>query len=153
MTRGSYAYDTPDAEGLTPSVQMYTVGHEYVPPGIFAGGMRYHGVSPILSTLYREKVLEAVAHGQVEAYSAGLMFTRAEGILLSPPSMYTVKEVVDQALECNKSGNESVILFSVTPAVESDRTPYDPLLDGRMEDETPPDDNFLSRSLGRFTRR
>lgn len=150
LTRGRYGYDTPDAEGLMPAVQMYTVGRDYVPPGIFAGAMRYHGVSPILSSLHREKVMEAVAHGQVESYSAGLMFTRSEGIMLSPASMYTVKEVVDRALECRESGKDATILFSVAPAAEADRTPFDSLLDGRMEDPVPPDENMLERSIGRL---
>ncbi len=133
LTRGIYAYDAADSEGLMPSVQMYTVGRDYDPPGVLNGSMRYHGVAPVVSALFREKYVDAIAHTQVEAFSAGLMFTRAQGIILSPSSMYTVKEVIEQAMRCKQENREAVILFSITPSVETERSVYDPLLDGTME--------------------
>ena len=146
LTRGVYAYDAADSEGLMPSVQMYTVGRDYDPPGVLTGSMRYHGVAPVISALYREKLVGAVPHSQIEAYSAGLMFTRAQGIILSPSSMYTVKEVVEQALRCKEEGKDEVILFSITPSVETERSVYDPLLEGTMENRRL-EEGQLARSL------
>ena len=110
---------------------------------------RYHGVAPIVSALYKEQHINAVAHGQIESYSAGLMFTRSEGIILSPHAMYTVKEVIEQALRSKLSGREETILFTVTPAVTSESTPYDLLLDGVLNDERP-EEVSLKKSLARF---
>ena len=149
LTRGVYTEESADAAGLMPQVPMYTLGREYAPPGVLAGAMRYHGVAPIVSALYREKHISAVAHGQIESYSAGLMFTRAEGIVLSPHAMYTVKEVIEQALRCKETGSDDTILFTVTPAVSTDSTPYDSLLDGLLHDEKT-EETSLKKSLGRF---
>jgi pyridoxal-phosphate dependent TrpB-like enzyme len=149
LTRGVYTEESADAAGLMPQVPMYTLGREYSPPGVLAGAMRYHGVAPIVSSLYREKYVEAVAHGQIESYSAGLIFTRSEGIVLSPHAMYTVKEVIEQAMRCKETGSEDTILFTVTPAVSTESSPYDSLLDGVMHDEKP-EEASLKKSLGRF---
>lgn len=146
LTRGVYAYDAADSEGLMPSVQMYTVGRDYNPPGVLSGSMRYHGVAPIVSALFREGFVQAVAHSQIEAYSAGLLFTRAQGIILSPSSMYTVKEVIEQAMRCKQEGREAVILFSITPSVETERSVYDPLLEGTMQNRRV-EESQLKRSL------
>ncbi len=146
LSRGVYAYDAADSEGLMPSVQMYTVGRDYNPPGVLNGSMRYHGVAPVVSALFRERHIEAVSHSQVEAYSAGLIFTRAQGIILSPSSMYTVKEVIEQAMRCKTENRESVILFSITPSVETERSVYDPLLEGTMQNRRI-EESQLSRSL------
>lgn len=146
LTRGVYAYDAADSHGLMPSVQMYTVGRDYDPPGVLNGSMRYHGVAPVVSALFREKYVDAVAHTEIEAYSAGLIFTRSQGIILSPSSMYTVKEVIEQAMRCKQEGKEEVILFSITPSIETERSVYDPLLDGVMQ-ERRLEESQLSRSL------
>jgi tryptophan synthase beta chain len=146
LSRGVYAYDAADSEGLMPSVQMYTVGHDYDPPGVLNGSMRYHGVAPIVSALFREGFVRAAVHSQIEAYSAGLIFTRAQGIILSPSSMYTVKEVIEQAMRCKEEGREAVILFSITPSVETERSVYDPLLDGTMQNRRV-EEGQLKRSL------
>ena len=151
LTRGVYAYDSADSAGQMPMVQMYTLGHEYTPPGIFAGGMRYHGVAPLVSALYREQLVEAVVHSQREAYEAGLQFTRSEGVVLSPASMYTVKEVIAEAQRCKVSGSDNVILFSITTSVDADSTPYDPLLSGELTD-TPAAEGSLTASVGRLLR-
>ncbi len=149
LTRGVYTEESADAAGLMPQVPMYTLGRDYAPPGVLAGAMRYHGVAPIVSSLYREKYIEAVAHGQIESYSAGLMFTRAEGIVLSPHAMYTVMEVIEQALRSKEKGTDDTILFTVTPAISTESSPYDELLDGVMNDEKP-EEASLTKSLGRF---
>jgi len=149
LTRGKYVYDSGDSAGQIPPVKMYTLGRDYAPPGIFAGGMRYHGVAPIVSALYRYGHVEAVAHRQREAFEAGLQFTRAEGLLLAPQSMYTLKEVIDEARRCKEDGASRTILFSVTASAEFDTSPYDPLLAGEIEDESPAED-LLKRSLARL---
>lgn len=146
LSRGIYAYDAADSAGLMPTVQMYTVGRDYDPPGILSGSMRYHGVAPVISALFREKYVQAVVHSQIEAYSAGLIFTRAQGIILSPSSMYTVKEVIEQAMRCRQEGREAVILFSITPSVETERSIYDPLLAGTMQNREI-EEGQLKRSL------
>ena len=151
LTRGVYTYDYADSGGQMPMVQMYTLGHEYTPPGIFAGGMRYHGVAPLVSALYREQLVEAVVHSQREAYEAGLQFTRSEGVVLSPASMYTVKEVIAEAHRCKDTGSGEVILFSITTSVDADSTPYDPLLSGELTD-TPAAEGSLTSSVGRLLR-
>ena len=137
LTRGVYTYDSGDAAGRIPQVMMYTLGRKYRPPGILARSMRYHGVAPIVSALYRSGQVEAVVHGQRAAFEAGLAFTRAEGIVLSPESMYTVREVIDEAERCTSSGEPKNILFSVTSAVDFDHSPYDALLAGDLKDELP----------------
>ena len=151
LTRGVYAYDSADSAGQMPAVQMYTLGRDYKPPGIFAGGMRYHGVAPLVSSLYREKLVEAVTHGQREAYEAGLEFTRTEGVALSPASMYAVKEVIEEAKRCRYDAREQAILFSVTTSIDADSTPYDPLLRGDLE-SAPVAEESLVRSVGRLLR-
>jgi len=152
LTRGVYVEESADSAGLMPQVPMYTLGREYSPPGVLAGAMRYHGVAPIISALYREKYLEAVAHGQIESYSAGLVFTRTEGVVLSPHTMYTVKAVIEQALRCKETGSADTILFTVTPMISTESTPYDLLLDGSMNDEKP-EETSLKKSMGRLIRR
>ncbi len=151
LTRGVYAYDSADSAGQMPMVQMYTLGHEYTPPGIFAGGMRYHGVAPLISALYKEQLVEAVVHSQLEAYEAGLEFTRSEGVVLSPASMYTVKEVIDEARRCKDRGKDDVILFSITTSIDTDSTPYDPLLSGELAN-APAAEGSLVSSVGRLLR-
>ncbi len=146
LTRGRYVYDSGDSAGQIPAVMMYTLGRDYAPPGIFAGGMRYHGVAPIVSALYRYGYVEAVVHGQREAFEAGLEFTRAEGIVLAPASMYTVREVIDEATRCREEGAARTILFSVTANAEFDASPYDALLTGEIED-LPPAEAGLEQSL------
>lgn len=149
LSRGVYAYDAADSEGLMPSVQMYTVGRDYNPPGVLNGSMRFHGVAPVVSALYRERHVQATVHSQIEAFSAGLMFTRAQGIILSPSSMYTVKEVIEQAMRCKAEKRDSVILFSITPSVETERSVYDPLLEGTMQNRRI-EESQLSRSLAQI---
>lgn len=152
LSRGVYTYESVDSAGLMPSVQMYTVGRQYDPPGILSGSMRYHGVAPVISLLYRNKYVEAVVHSQKNAYQAGLVFTRAQGIILSPSSMYTVKEVLDQALSCKEKGVSKTILFSITSSIETEKSVYDPLLNGTMNDEVL-EEGRLKRSLNSLLRK
>jgi tryptophan synthase beta chain len=112
MTRGVYAYDFGDLSKRTPMMQMYTLGHDFIPPGIHAGGLRYHGMSPIVSALYREKVIEVMALHQLECFEAGVLFARTEGIIPAPESCHAVRAAI---MEATKDLNEpKTILFNLS---------------------------------------
>jgi tryptophan synthase beta chain len=112
MTRGVYAYDFGDLSKRTPMMQMYTLGHDFIPPGIHAGGLRYHGMSPIVSALYREKVIEVMALNQLECFEAGVLFAKTEGIIPAPESCHAVRAAI---LEATKDLNEpKTILFNLS---------------------------------------
>ncbi|MCJ7617758.1 MAG: pyridoxal-phosphate dependent enzyme, partial [Desulfobacterales bacterium] len=102
LTCGEFRYDFGDTAGLTPLLKMYTMGHEYIPPSIHAGGLRYHGDSPIVSQLYADKVIDAVAYHQTEVFEAAVKFARTEGIVPAPESAHAIKCAMDKALECKK---------------------------------------------------
>ncbi len=112
MTRGVYAYDFGDLSKRTPMMQMYTLGHDFIPPGIHAGGLRYHGMSPIISALYREKVIEVMALHQLECFEAGVLFAKTEGIIPAPESCHAVRAAI---MEATKDLNEpKTILFNLS---------------------------------------
>ncbi len=104
LTKGIYAYDYGDATGLTPLLKMYTLGHDFVPPGIHAGGLRYHGASPLVSQLVHEGHVEAMAIPQIETFEAGVMFARTEGIIPAPESTHAIAATIRAARECTASG-------------------------------------------------
>jgi tryptophan synthase beta chain len=112
MTRGVYAYDFGDLSKRTPMMQMYTLGHDFIPPGIHAGGLRYHGMSPIVSALYREKVIEVMALHQLECFEAGVLFAKTEGIIPAPESCHAVRAAI---MEATRDLNEpKTILFNLS---------------------------------------
>jgi len=112
MTRGVYAYDFGDLSKRTPMMQMYTLGHDFIPPGIHAGGLRYHGMSPIISALYREKVIEVMALHQLECFEAGVLFAKTEGIIPAPESCHAVRAAI---MEATRDLNEpKTILFNLS---------------------------------------
>ncbi|NTV12785.1 MAG: TrpB-like pyridoxal phosphate-dependent enzyme [Desulfobulbaceae bacterium] len=112
MTRGVYAYDFGDLSKRTPMMQMYTLGHDFIPPGIHAGGLRYHGMAPIVSALYREKVIEVMALHQLECFEAGVLFAKCEGIIPAPESCHAVRAAI---MEATKDLNEpKTILFNLS---------------------------------------
>jgi len=113
---------------------MYTMGHEYVPPEIHAGGLRYHGDSPIISQLYDDKVIDAVAYRQTEVFEAGVTFARSEGIVPAPESSHAIKCAIDKALECKKTGDEKTILFNLSGHGHFDMSSYDSYFSGDMKD-------------------
>jgi tryptophan synthase beta chain len=106
LTGGEFRYDFGDTIGLTPLLKMYTMRHEYVPPEIHAGGLRYHGDSPIVSQLYADKVIDAVAYNQTDVFTAGVTFARTEGIVPAPESSHAIKCAIDKALLCKKTSNQ-----------------------------------------------
>ena len=104
MTRGVFTYDYGDTAGLTPLLPMYTLGHGFVPPAIHAGGLRYHGVSPLISALVNQKIIQPVAYSQNEVFDAAVKFARSEGIVPAPESSHAIRAVIDEALRAKSEG-------------------------------------------------
>jgi tryptophan synthase beta chain len=133
LTRGVYAYDWGDAVGLTPLMHMYTLGHDFMPPGIHAGGLRYHGDSALVSKLYNEGLIEAMAVPQLETFEAGVLFARSEGILPAPESCHAIAATVREAQECARTGEPKTLLFNLSGHGHFDMTSYDRYLSGELE--------------------
>ena len=125
LTKGKMAYDFGDTEMLTPLLNMYTLGHGFVPPGIHAGGLRYHGDSPLVSQLYKDGIIDAVSVHQTEVFDAALIFARAEGILPAPESSHAIRTAINKALECKKTGEEKTILFNLSGHGHFDLSAYE----------------------------
>ncbi|MEV0347181.1 TrpB-like pyridoxal phosphate-dependent enzyme [Nonomuraea sp. NPDC050680] len=134
FTRGVYAYDFGDAAGFTPLLKMHTLGHGFVPDPIHAGGLRYHGMSPLLSHMYELGLFEAVTRSQTECFEAGVRFARTEGIVPAPEPTHALAETIAEALRCRESGEEKVILTALCGHGHFDLAAYDRYLSGRMED-------------------
>ena len=134
LTKGVYAYDYGDASGYTPLMKMYTLGHDFMPPGIHAGGLRYHGDSPLISQLYHEKLIEAVAVPQIATFEAGVMFARAEGIIPAPESCHAVRAAIDEALRCKATGEAKTLLINLSGHGHFDMAAYDKYFAGELED-------------------
>jgi tryptophan synthase beta chain len=135
LTRGSYAYDFGDTAGLAPMVKMHTLGHSFVPDPIHAGGLRYHGMSPLLSHMYELGMLTAKAVAQTECFDAGILFTRTEGILPAPEPTHALAEALREARRCAQTGEQKVILTALCGHGHFDLAAYDSYLSGRMVDE------------------
>ncbi len=133
LTKGHYAYDYGDASGFTPAMMMYTLGHDFMPPGIHAGGLRYHGASPLISQLYHEKLIEACAVQQLATFDAGIQFARTEGIIPAPESCHAIRVAIDEALKCKETGENKVILFNLTGHGHFDMTSYERYFTGKLE--------------------
>lgn len=140
LTRGHYAYDFGDAVGLTPMMLMYTLGHDFMPPGIHAGGLRYHGDSPLVSQLYKAGLVEAVAVPQIATFEAGVQFARVEGIIPAPESCHAIRACIDEALRCKEIGESKVLFFNLSGHGHFDMASYDKFLAGELEDFAYPED-------------
>ena len=134
LTQGAYAYDFGDASGYTPLMKMFTLGHDFMPPGIHAGGLRYHGASPLVSQLTHEGLVEPLAVPQLATFEAGVQFARAEGIIPAPESCHAIRAAIDEALKAKATGEEKVILFSLTGHGHFDMASYDKFFAGKLED-------------------
>ncbi|MBS1197642.1 MAG: Tryptophan synthase, beta chain-like protein [Proteobacteria bacterium] len=134
LTKGHYAYDYGDVSGYTPIMKMYTLGHDFMPPGIHAGGLRYHGASPLISQLLHEKLIEAQSVAQIGTFEAGVQFACAEGIIPAPESCHGIRAAIDEALRCKISGEPKVILVNVTGHGHFDMSSYDKYFAGKLED-------------------
>jgi len=144
LTRGVYAYDFGDTAGTTPLFKMHTLGHDFVPDPIHAGGLRYHGMSPLLSHIYELGLIEAVAIGQLECFEAGITFARTEGIVPAPEPTHALAAAVREAKLCKESGEEKVILTALCGHGHFDMAAYDAYLDGRMTDEEVSDERLAA---------
>lgn len=133
LTKGVFTYDFGDASGYTPLMKMYTLGHDFMPPGIHAGGLRYHGCSPIIAQLYNDKMIEAVAVPQLATFDAGVQFARAEGIIPAPESCHAIRVAIDEALKCKQSGEAKTILFCLTGHGHFDMLSYERYFSGELE--------------------
>ena len=133
LTRGHYAYDFGDSMGLTPLSLMYTLGHDFMPPSIHAGGLRYHGDSALVSQLYNEGIIEAVAVPQVETFQAGVTFARAEGIIPAPETNHAIRACIDEALRCKESGEDKALFFNLSGHGHFDMAAYDKYFAGDLE--------------------
>ena len=140
LTKGKYAYDFGDSSGFTPLMKMFTLGHDFMPPGIHAGGLRYHGASPLVSQLYHEGLIEAVAVPQLATFEAGVMFARAEGVVPAPESCHAIRAAIDEALRCKQNGEPRTILFNLTGHGHFDMTSYDRYFAGELEDFAYPEE-------------
>ena len=134
LTEGSYRYDFGDSVGLTPLLKMFTLGHSFVPDAIHAGGLRYHGDSPLLSKLTKEGYMEAVAYYQKEVFEAAELFSRTEGFVVAPEAAHAVKAAIDQALICKKNNEEKIILFANSGHGHFDLSAYDMHHNNKIKD-------------------
>jgi tryptophan synthase beta chain len=134
LTRGVYAYDFGDTAGLTPLMPMYTLGHDFVPPPVHAGGLRYHGDSPLVCGLVRSGLVEARAYRQNETFDAALTFARTEGLIPAPEPAHAIRAVIEEAQAAREAGEERVILFGLCGHGDFDLGAYDAYLAGQLVD-------------------
>ena len=148
FTRGVYAYDFGDTAGMTPLLKMHTLGHAFIPAPVHAGGLRYHGMSPLLSHMYELGLFEAVAKQQRECFAAAVTFARSEGILPAPEPSHAIAAVVEEAKRCAESGEEKVILTALCGHGHFDMTAYERYLSGEMTDYDLPQDRIDAAIAG-----
>ena len=135
LTRGKYAYDFGDTGNITPLTKMHTLGSSFTPPGFHAGGLRYHGMAPLVSHLKELGLIEAVAYHQTECFAAGVMFAKAEGIVPAPEANHAVKGVIEEALRCKRDGKSEVILFNLCGHGHFDMAAYSAYFAGTLKDD------------------
>lgn len=146
LTKGKFAYDFGDTGHLTPLVKMHTLGSTFVPPGFHAGGLRYHGMSPLVSHIKELGLIEAVAYGQLECFAAGIQFARTEGILPAPEPTHAIRGAIVEALKCKQEGKARTILFNLCGHGHFDMQAYADFFAGKLTDE-PYDDGKLAAAL------
>jgi tryptophan synthase beta chain len=134
LTQGEYRYDFGDTSGMTPLLKMYTLGADFVPDAVHAGGLRYHGMAPLISHLYHENMIDAVAIGQLESFEAGVMFARAEGIVPASESNHAIAGALRGVRKATEEGTSPVILIGVSGSGQLDLPAYQEFLAGRMAD-------------------
>ncbi|MBM3222132.1 MAG: TrpB-like pyridoxal phosphate-dependent enzyme [Candidatus Rokubacteria bacterium] len=134
LTKGQYVYDFGDTVGLTPLVKMHTLGHTFVPAPLHAGGLRYHGMAPLVCKLYDEGVIEAVAVPQIATFQAAMTFARAEGIIPAPESAHAIRVAIDEAERCKREGKRQAILFNLSGHGHFDLGAYEAYLAGKLSD-------------------
>ncbi|MFC1928533.1 TrpB-like pyridoxal phosphate-dependent enzyme [Chloroflexota bacterium] len=142
LTRGPYTYDFGDVAGLTPLLKMYTLGHDFIPPPVHAGGLRYHGMAPIICHLYNLGLIEARAEHQLATFEAGIQFARTEGIITAPEPCHDLRVAIDEALKCKESGESKNILIAHSGHGHFDLAAYDSYLSGKMVDYEFPEEKM-----------
>ncbi|MCR4430191.1 MAG: TrpB-like pyridoxal phosphate-dependent enzyme [Tepidanaerobacteraceae bacterium] len=152
LTRGKFTYDYGDTAHLTPKMMMYTLGSGFVPPGIHAGGLRYHGASPIQSQLLHDGLIEAKAYGQLAVFEAAVLFARSEGIIPAPESAHAIRAAIDEALAAREAGEARTILFNLSGHGHFDMSAYDAYLAGELTDSSLAEETLNElMSRGRFS--
>lgn len=149
FTRGKFAYDFSDTGAICPLQKMYTLGADFMPSASHAGGLRYHGMSAVLSQLYHDKLMEATSVGQVDVFKAAEYFAKVEGILPAPESAHAIKAAIDEAIKCKETGEEKTILFGLTGTGYFDMVAYQRYNDGEMSDYIPTDEE-IGKSLAKL---
>ena len=140
LTKGLYAYDFGDVVGMTPLLKMYTLGHEFIPPAVHAGGLRYHGMAPIICHLHKLGLVEARAVPQVATFEAGVTFARTEGIISAPETNHAIRATIDEALKCKESGESKTILLAHSGHGHFDMAAYESYLSGKLTDYEYPEE-------------
>ena len=148
LTRGKYAYDFCDTGKVCPLAKMYTLGSGFIPSANHAGGLRYHGMSSILSQLYDDKLMTARSVEQTSVFAAAEQFARVEGILPAPESSHAIRVAIDEALKCKETGEEKTIFFGLTGTGYFDMVAYQKFNDGEMSDYIPTDDDLAAGFAG-----
>ena len=149
FARGKFAYDYSDTGAICPLQKMYTLGADFMPSASHAGGLRYHGMSAVLSQLYHDKLMEATSVGQVDVFKAAEYFAKVEGILPAPESAHAIKAAIDEAIKCKETGEEKTILFGLTGTGYFDMVAYQRYNDGEMSDYIPSDEE-IGKSLAKL---
>ncbi len=144
MTRGEYRYDFGDVAKFTPLTMMYTLGHNFMPAGIHAGGLRYHGMSPLVSQLVHDRIIEAVAYPQNPVFDAAALFAKTEGLVPAPESSHAIRAAIDEALKAKEQKRDTVILFGLSGHGFLDLGAYENYLDGKLEDFALPEDELTA---------
>jgi len=134
LTKGPYRYDFGDTAQMTPLLMMYTLGHTFVPPGIHAGGLRYHGDAPLLCLLVNQGVIEARAYHQNPVFEAAMQFAQTEGIIPAPETAHAIKGAIDEAMRCKETKEEKCIVIAFSGHGHFDLAAYDAYLAGQLED-------------------
>jgi len=135
LSRGQFAYDFGDTSHLTPMVKMHTLGSTFTPPGFHAGGLRYHGMAPLVSHIADLGLIEAQAYQQRACFEAGVLFARTEGIVPAPESTHAVKGAIEEALRCKREGKAETLLFCLSGHGHMDMTAYQAYFDGKLVDQ------------------
>ncbi len=142
LTKGEFRYDFGDTVGLTPLLMMYTLGHDFVPPGIHAGGLRYHADAPLVCQLYHDGLMEAVAYGQTKVFEAALQFSKTEGIIPAPETAHAISGAIDEAMKAKEEGKEKTIFFNLSGHGYLDLQAYADYLGGKLTDYEYPEEKI-----------
>ena len=146
LTRGEFQYDFGDTAGLTPLIPMYTLGHNFQPDDIHAGGLRYHGTGSIISQLHKDGLIEARSVGQLETFEAGMLFARTEGIIPAPESTHAIAAAISEAMKAKEEGKEKTILFNLSGHGMIDLYAYEQYMAGNLRNYDLPD-SVIAKSV------